>query len=143
MAILLVPVHDMILLHTHFQRLFSEGKNIIEIFFRTGFPSNLCPQPGHCLDPHNWCSSSFASMRSELLTELKLLILLIVTCAISLDQTRCLQILLQLPFYTTLHNLACPTLFSILQKNPIQDPIQIHQNTKFSKMNRGSWMNKA
>lgn len=36
---------------------------------RTGFPSSMCPQPGHCLDPHNWCSSSFASMSSELLTD--------------------------------------------------------------------------
>ena len=43
--------------------------------FRTGFPSNLWPQPGHCFDPHSWCSSSFASMRSELLTQLKFLIL--------------------------------------------------------------------
>jgi len=39
-------------------------------------------------------------------------------CAISLDQTRCLQILLQLLFYRTVHNLACPSLFSILQQNP-------------------------
>jgi len=47
-------------------------------FSRTGFPSNLWPQPGHCLDPHSWCSSSLASMRSELLTQLKLLILFMV-----------------------------------------------------------------
>lgn len=36
---------------------------------RTGLPSSLCPQPGHCLDPHIWCSSSLASIRSELLME--------------------------------------------------------------------------
>jgi len=50
-------------------------------------------------------------------------------CAISLDETRCLQILFQLPFYGTVHNWACPRLFSILQ-----EPIEIHQNIKLSKM---------
>lgn len=52
----------------------DEAKNII----RTGLPSSLCPQPGQCLDPHNWCSSSFASMRSELLTDPSWLFLFIV-----------------------------------------------------------------
>lgn len=45
-------------------------------YSRTGFASSLCPQPGHCLDPHSWCSSSLASMRSELLILVPKLLLL-------------------------------------------------------------------